>query len=321
MARYQKPDPANWTGRKSGKKLYLHECVELVGMEQPIAGSSAGTIGLLGYACDEGVKRNQGRPGAYEGPVHIRQQLGKLPAHLRTGCQVWDLGDIQCDDGDLESAQQELALKVSELVNKKVFPLLLGGGHDISYAHYRGLRNALGSKPRIGIVNLDAHLDLREPNPEPNSGTPFLQIAKDAEREGFSFHYLCMGVRSDANDASLFQRAQELNVAIVPRRAFVPWKKKSIKSQLQAFLSEVDQVYLTIDLDGFSSAYAPGVSAASPMGFCPDIAMWVIQQLVSSGKLIAADLAEFNPEYDRDGQTARLAASLIHRLIHSVRLR
>lgn len=321
MARYRQPDPDNWKGRKSGQKLYLHECIELVGMEQPIAGSSEGTIGLLGYACDEGVKRNQGRPGGAEGPGYIRQQLGKLPAHLNSDGQVWDLGDILCEDGAMESAQQELASKVSELVNKNVFPLLLGGGHDISYGHYRGLRNALGKGARIGIVNLDAHLDLREPNPTPNSGTPFLQIAQDAEREGFSFHYLCMGVRSDANDAGLLARAQEMNVSIVPRRAFVPWKKKPIKSQLQAFLNEVDHVYLTIDLDGFSSAYAPGVSAASPMGFCPDIAMWVLQQLVSSGKLIAADIAEFNPAYDRDGQTAKLAASLIHRLIHSASLR
>ena len=70
---------------------------------------------------------------------------------------------------------------------------------------------------------------------------------------------------------------------------------------------------LTIDMDGFSSAFAPGVSAASPMGFTPDVVMECLDYLVRTGKIISMDIAETNPVYDRDDQTAKLAASLIHR--------
>ncbi len=320
MAHYNDPDKKNWTGRISKQQHYLHEAVQLVSMERPLPGPDTGTIGILGYCCDAGVRRNQGRPGAVSGPAHIRQQLGKLPLHLPEAIQVWDLGDIYCDDSDMEAAQQLLAGKVSALVNKGVFPLVLGGGHDVAYGHYRGLRDTLPKGSRLGIINLDAHLDLRDPSQGNNSGTPFHQIALDAEREGFEFHYLCMGVRSDANDAGLFQRAAELGVSLLPRQAFVPWKRKMVKKQLNAFLEEVDHIYLTIDLDGFSSAYAPGVSAASPMGFCPDIALFVLRHIISSGKLMAADVAELNPAYDKDQQTAKLAASLVHRIMHTVTL-
>ena len=81
-------------------------------------------------------------------------------------------------------------------------------------------------------------------------------------------------------------------------------------------MAQVDVVYTTIDLDGFSSAYAPGVSASSPMGFSPDIVTKCIENIIDSGKLISLDVAEMNPKYDIDNQTAKLAASLIHTVIH-----
>ena len=79
-----------------------------------------------------------------------------------------------------------------------------------------------------------------------------------------------------------------------------------------------DHIYVTIDLDGFSSAYAPGVSAASPMGFSPYMVLECLKTIIGSGKLISLDIAEMNPKYDIDGQTAKLAASLMHHVAHSV---
>ena len=89
----------------------------------------------------------------------------------------------------------------------------------------------------------------------------------------------------------------------------------SIKNKLQEFFSRVDRVYLTIDLDGFSSAYAPGVSAVSPFGFDPEIVIWALEEIIRSGKLISMDIAELNPLYDQDGQTAKLAAGLLHQVL------
>ena len=87
--------------------------------------------------------------------------------------------------------------------------------------------------------------------------------------------------------------------------------------QLKSFLEASDGIYLTIDLDGFSSAYAPGVSAASPMGYSPAEMMPLLDTILTSGKLLSLDLAELNAAQDRDGQTAALAASLVHRVLHT----
>ena len=76
-------------------------------------------------------------------------------------------------------------------------------------------------------------------------------------------------------------------------------------------MDEVDCIYLTIDLDGFSSAYCPGVSAPSPIGFQPKFALELINHIFNSRKVISCDIAEMNPVYDKNQITALLAADLI----------
>ena len=90
----------------------------------------------------------------------------------------------------------------------------------------------------------------------------------------------------------------------------------AVLRQLNEFITPLDGIYLTIDLDGFSSSYAPGVSAASPMGYTPDALIPCLDLILKSGKLKSMDIAELNPPLDRDGQTSALAASLIHRVLH-----
>ena len=121
-----------------------------------------------------------------------------------------------------------------------------------------------------------------------------------------------MGVREEANAKILFKTAQEYDVRYIMNAEFHMQNTEKLKKELDDFIAEVDKIYLTIDLDGFSSAYAPGVSAASPFGFKPDIAVWTLDQIINSGKLMSMDLAECNPKFDRDGQTAKLAAGLLH---------
>ena len=87
------------------------------------------------------------------------------------------------------------------------------------------------------------------------------------------------------------------------------------KNKLNTFIKEVDYLYITIDLDGFSSAYAPGVSAPSPLGFTPHFAYKVLAFLFKSKKVISLDIAELNPDFDIDENTANLAAKIIDYMI------
>jgi formiminoglutamase len=315
-SRYLPPDSESWKGRPSPDKAYLHENIRLLDLSAgALPKQESPTPVLLGYACDEGVSRNLGRPGAEKGPKAFRGALGKMPL-LREGTVLWDAGDLACVDTDLETLQEEFSEVVSRLVHNGYFPLAIGGGHDIAYAHFLGLCKASSPETKIGILNFDAHLDLRTPFPRPHSGSPFFQIAQLCQQEERGFYYSCIGARRDANAQELWDRAASLDVLVVERREMEACKIDRVLNRIDQFMEPLDAVYLTIDLDGFSSAYAPGVSAASPMGFSPGALLPCLEVLLKSGKLLGMDIAELNPTHDRDSQTAVLAASLVHQILH-----
>lgn len=315
MNNLKETNPNLWQGRLSGQLLYLHEKILCTAH---IPKTTNKTIALVSYVCDEGVKRNHGRIGALMGPDAIKQQLAKMPNHLAKETKLLDVGAVECFDNDMENTQQTLSKTITELLQNNIFPVVLGGGHDIAYGHYNGIKNYLGVTKTIGILNFDAHFDLRSNTNGNNSGTPFYQIAEDCKTYDTNFQYLCLGIREDANDSQLFKTAKELGVQYIKNEKFNLQNSKNIQEKISEFIHKVDYIYTTIDLDGFSSAYAAGVSAPSPMGFSPDIVLACLRTIIRSGKLISLDIAEMNPKYDQDKQTAKLAASLVHYIIHNL---
>ncbi|WP_420592559.1 formimidoylglutamase [Robiginitalea biformata] len=315
-ALYHLCEPALYTGRESTSRAYLHENVRALDLRGSLARTEERLPALFGYACDEGVRRNLGRPGAAEGPRALRKGLGKYPWQVGAPGHLADAGDIRLEDDNLEGAQAAYAEGVSKLLEAGYLPMGIGGGHDIAFAHYKGIRNHLAPGKHLGIVNFDAHFDLRSPGDAPHSGSPFFQVARTCQQEGLDFHYACIGVRRDANPQVLWDRAREFSVCTIERESLTPDQLSGHCRTLRKFLKPLDAVYLTIDLDGFSSAYAPGVSAASPMGYAPMEIAPLLDVVLNSGKLIGLDIAELNPAHDQDGQTVALAGSLIHRILH-----
>src|SRR5437763_10342299 len=181
-------DMSGWHGRldpaDGPKALRWHQVVK------PLVGGATG-IALLGFACDEGVRRNGGRVGAKKGPRAIRQALANL-AWPRGQTPVFDAGDIVCADGDLDRTQGELGQTVAELLNRGCRAFVLGGGHEASWGSYSGLAAAADPGVRVGVINLDAHLDLPADWP-PTSGTSFSPIAAWCKGNGRDLPYLCLG--------------------------------------------------------------------------------------------------------------------------------
>ncbi|MDN3557865.1 formimidoylglutamase [Halomonas maura] len=278
------------------------------------AGAAPGTV-LVGFASDAGVARNQGRTGAAAGPAAIRRALAPLAWH-RQG-PAFDAGDVSCEGDALEAAQEALAARLAPLLDGGHLPIVLGGGHEVAYASWSGLARhvaARESAPRIGIVNLDAHFDLRDPSQVRSSGTPFAQIAEQCRARGWPFRYACLGASRAANTRALFRRAEELDVLIREDRDFVPQRLDAIVRDLGRFAARCDHLYLTIDLDVLPAAEAPGVSAPAARGVSLALLEPLIEVIRDSGKLRLADLAELNPAYDIDNRTARAAARLVHLL-------
>ena len=313
---YHPPQPGSWQGRTSNDASYLHENIALLDLSEPVEEHPPHRQpALLGYACDAGVARNLGRPGAAEGPASLRKALGRMPWPETGPGQLWDAGDVVCPGDALETAQALLALEVERLLERGFFPLCAGGGHDMAYAHYSGIRRYLKDGQLLGIINFDAHFDLRRPEPAAHSGSPFYQIAKHCRDTGTEFRYACIGLRRDANPRELWERAAAWNVLQIERNELCVGRFEPALEKLRAFMQPLDAIYLTLDLDGFASAYAPGVSAPSPMGASPTEIMPFLEAVLESGKLVGADIAELNPAFDRDGQTAVLGAALLHKIL------
>jgi formiminoglutamase len=313
MSLHQNPSPFHWSGRKSDQIEYWHQAVKPISNLE-ISQTSAKKIGILGYPGEEGVIRNQGRIGTIEGPSAIRKMLGQLSLHLPGELSIYDYGDIFTLDQDLESCHAEISKITYDLISSNHFPVLLGGGHDLAFAHGRGIQKYVKEKnKKLGFINLDAHFDLRPlTNGKGHSGSPYFQLAQENLDE---FHYLALGIQRASNPRSLFETADKLKAKYIVMEDFRLHNWEYIQEQILWFIDSVDKIYLSIDLDGFSSAFAPGVSAPSPMGFNTQIAFKVFDLIAKSDKLISLDVTELNPKFDQDDATARLAARCVEYLV------
>ncbi|OLX39464.1 formimidoylglutamase [Salmonella enterica subsp. enterica serovar Heidelberg] len=169
-------------------------------------------IALMGFACDEGVKRNAGRPGAAGAPDALRKALANMASHQGHERLV-DLGNWVAPTPDLEGAQQALRDAVSRCLRAGMRTLVLGGGHETAFGHGAGVLDAFAQES-VGIINLDAHLDLRQTD-RATSGTPFRQLAQLCDAQSRAFHYACFGVSRAANTQALWREAQWRNVTVV----------------------------------------------------------------------------------------------------------
>ena len=241
-----------------------------------------------------------------------------------------DAGDIHCDDNDgfadssLEQAQLKYANAASTIVNQGGLPIGLGGGHAIAYGSFLGLWQALentseatistNTAPTIGIINFDAHLDIRQSDVA-TSGTPFRQIAEHLEAHGQPFHYCCIGVSQFSNTAALFDRAEQLGVQVISDEDchYQPWD--TLAEQVKNFIDQVDIVYLTIDMDCLPSSVVPGVSAPAAFGIELDFVERMVKSIMASGKVKIVDIAEINPTFDVDSRSCKVAARLLATIV------
>jgi formiminoglutamase len=306
--------PRPWSGRDDGPGAQNLRWHHVVVPEPEPAGP--GGVAFVGFASDEGVRRNKGRQGAAQGPDALRRALSSmaLPRPLR----ALDAGDVAVagDAPDaLEAGQRQLGAVVGQLIDAGHPVVVLGGGHEVAYGTYRGLEQARAVRAggRLGVLNLDAHFDLRD-DARPSSGTPFLQMARDEREHGRDLNYWVLGISQASNTETLFRTADSLGVRYLPDTGCGLLDVARVDGFVDAFLDSCDLVHLTIDLDVLPAAVAPGVSAPAAYGVPMEVVERVCARVAGSGKLVVCDVAELNPEFDVDSRTARAGARLVHRI-------
>ncbi len=152
--------PQRWSGRDDGpgpEHARWHSVIRPWSPDRPAAGAAV----ILGFASDEGVRRNGGRIGAAAGPPALRAALASPCA---PGPELRDGGDVLVGE-DLEGGQVLLAEQVAAVLRTGALPVVLGGGHEVAFGSYLGWSATSDPGPaseRWGILNVDAHFDLRE---------------------------------------------------------------------------------------------------------------------------------------------------------------
>ncbi|PXW37907.1 formiminoglutamase [Klebsiella oxytoca] len=315
MKLWQSTPAALWQGRddstEAANALRLFQTITRAERFEPEA--LAGDIALLGFACDEGVRRNKGRIGAENGPETLRRALANMASHQGHDRCV-DMGTISAVGEGLEDAQQALREAVALCQHTGKRTLVLGGGHETAFGHGAGVLDAFPDE-KVGIINLDAHLDLRFAD-QASSGTPFRQLALACAAQQRSFYYTCIGVSRAANTQALWDEAAHREVTIIEDLDVLTSFEARVLPEISRNIACYDRLYLTIDLDVLPAREMPAVSAPAALGIPLATLLRIVEPLCRSGKLQAVDLVEFNPQYDIDSQGARAAARLAWQIAH-----
>lgn len=269
---------------------------------------------LISFPQDEGIRRNHGRPGAAAAPAAIRYWLHRLPSAdaaadvdlaVEPPLEVGNLG-IR---GNLEESQFSLGRVVEAFLNRGMLPIVLGGGHETAYGHFLGY----SAYPHpVGIINLDAHLDVRPcQGGLGNSGSSFRQALEHPTHPLPGPRYVCLGVQAGSVSRAHLEFARA-------RGSVVHWADELQDNLVHIFRREVEQlgdnggaVYVSLDADVVQMADVPGVSAPSPAGLNGRQILACVRQAGALPAVSSFDLVEISPPWDRDGQSARWAALAI----------
>ncbi len=249
------------------------------------------------------------RSGSREGPDAIR--LASYNFESYDYYHDVDLADLKiCDLGNMELGSDPAYAwaTIKEgifLLPEDVVPIFLGGEHSISPPIVEGLMER--SKEGLGVLVLDAHLDLRNEY----GCTQFSHACvsrRILEIESVQ-SYASIGIRSGSREDFSFAAEKDINYA-TSRDV----REKGIDQVLDIIFESLccDRLYLSIDLDVLDPAYAPAVGNPEPFGMNP----WDVKRVLERTAPLAAglDINELTPAYDH-GETALLAARLAREFI------
>lgn len=329
ISNYKPGNKKDWSGRIDSETNYAafrwHQWVEPIDLNDESLYDNPLDEGLgfaiLGFESDCGIDLNKGRVGASRGPKEIRSAMANLPCIFEKSVRIFDAGNITPDCSELSRGQESLGHAVDKILSLNLFPILVGGGHEIAFGHYQGIfehLNAAKEKPNIGVINFDAHFDFRPYDKKGSSGTMFRQIKDLNEDNDMKFSYLTLGIQRHGNTNDLFDFAKKSDTKFILARDMTDRDSYTMFEKIGDFMKGKDHIYMTICADVFSSSFAPGVSSPQPLGIHPEIVIKLMRYILSTEKVISFDIAEVSPRFDHDNTTASLAAVLIFALVTKI---
>jgi formiminoglutamase len=287
----------------------------VVDLEDVVGGSTTRCV-IVGCPQHIGIERNGGRSGAAEAPRAIRTMLYRMATSSITEAvsmgrlSIADAGNVETEGKTLEQIHDELHDVVEALITAGFFPIVLGGGHDCVWpviSAYEEIGQA------FGIINIDAHADVRplKDGSKAHSGSPFRQMLDADDSALASGAFIEFGLQHQGVAQSHIQYLIDRGATVMMLERI---RQEGVEASWNAVTERTEHVgryHITLDIDGFASAYAPGVSAPATNGFTPDEIGPLLRRSAIHHALTSFDVVEVSPPHDTDGRTSRLAAYMI----------
>lgn len=250
----------------------------------------------------------------YDGTVSYMKGTSKGPAAIIKASNQVELYDMELDreqgfDIDIHTMEPLKAAKTPEdmvaavkkatvrIVSAGKFPVLLGGEHSISSGAVMALRERY---PDLSVLQIDAHSDLREAY-EHSRNSHACAMRRIREHVGVAVQ---VGIRSmelaekefiDANGLRDFIHGPEFDA-------------DKVVDQLS------DNVYVTIDLDGFDPSEVPGVGTPEPGGLRWKQGLELLRKVSEKKRIVGFDIVELVP-IKGSVQSEFFAAKLAYKLL------
>lgn len=208
---------------------------------------------------------------------------------------------------DMGEALEEIRTEARRVLEDGKLLVTLGGEHSLTAAPVKAAGDVLGDPGAIGVVQLDAHADLRTEY----KGTPHNHACVMRRVVEAGFPVLAVGIRSLTAPEASFVRERRLPVLWGHDLA----DPEQCRERFAALLEGLpESVYLTFDLDFFDPSVVPATGTPEPGGgtWYPTLAL--LRELFAAKRVVAMDVVELAP---LAGEPASdfLAAKLIYKCL------
>jgi formiminoglutamase len=254
-------------------------------------------IAIFGVKDDRGSINNN---GCSLGADHFRNQFYLLNEGAFAS-KIIDLGNVIAGN---EISDTYFAVKtiVEELIKLHILPIIIGGGQDLTYAQYMAYE---GLEQKVDLVVVDSKFDLDEDNNEGIATTSHSYLSKIfLHQPNYLFNFSNIGYQTYFVNQDSLKVMDKLYFDVHRLGEFMP-----DISLTEPVIRNANMI--SFDMGAIRSGDAGANTNAGPNGFYGEDACRIARYAGMNDKLNSIGFYEFNPAYDRNGQTAMLLAQMI----------
>jgi len=274
---------------------------------------------ILGVPLDTGTTY---RPGTRFGPEAVRRVsalgYGYNPERgidLREALNMVDAGDVQVIPANIEKSFDQIALAISYITERNVFPVVLGGDHSIGYPDIRGMAPYIDGN--IGIIHFDRHSDLSEKTyDERMHGSPFFHATNIPNAPATNLVQIGIGGWTGSKPGMRVARERKATVITIEDIEHFGIDR-IMEYALEIAWKGAKAVWLSFDIDSVDPAFAPGTGTPEPGGLLPREVFKMVRMVAREG-LQGMELVEVSPPYDVADITSLLGGRVIMDVLASL---